>query len=203
MSGEEQDVKSNNIKIAVTAVMSVLLGAAFIMALILFGMRFQTNLDAKAEEKKRSEEIVTINSVDFKTDSFAYKAPSGENEVENYLVNLINKESKDDYVVINSNSMLEDVLNALRGASGDNNISYSVDKDFFNSGSVVLVTHEAAKLSDFRVNTVTRDADYNLQIDAVAKYGDSNLDTIDGRAVFVKISNIQPKDIEVKIEKEE
>lgn len=198
MSEEEQDAKSNNIKIAITAVMSILLGAAFIMALILFGMKFQSNLDAKAEEKKKSEEIVTINSVDFDTDSFSYTAPANDGSDMTQLVNTIKKDTNESYLVIDSNSMLEDVLNALRGMSGDNNISYSVEDGFFNSGSIVLVTHEAATLSDFEVKTVTRDAEYNLQIDVSAKYEDKDQDTIDGRAAFVKIRNIQPKNIEVK-----
>ena len=63
----EEDNKSNNTKIAVTAIMTILFGFVFILALILFGMRVQNNIDAKKEEKKRSEEIVTINSVDFTT----------------------------------------------------------------------------------------------------------------------------------------
>lgn len=199
----EEENNSNNTKIAVTAIMSILFGVVFILALILFGMRVQNNIDAQKEEKKRSEEIVTINSVDFDTDSFGYQAPADGDDMTNYLVNAIKADTNENYLVINSNSMLEDVLNALRGASGDNGISYSVDEGFFNSGSIILVTGEAARLSDFSVKTVTRDAQYNLQIDATAEYNDSNLDTIDGRAVFVKIRNIQPKNVEVKVEKAE
>jgi len=199
----EEENNSYNTKIAVTAIMSVLFGVVFILALILFGMRVQNNIDAQKEEKKRSEEIVTINSVDFDTDSFGYQAPADGDGTMNYLVNIIKADTNKNYLVINSNSMLEDVLNALRGASGDNGISYSVDESFFNSGSIILVTGEAARLSDFSVKTVTRDAQYNLQIDATAEYDDSDLDTIDGRAVFVKIRNIQPKNVEVKVEKVE
>ena len=163
MSGEEQDVKSNNIKIAVTAVMSVLLGAAFIMALILFGMRVQTNIRRQGMKKEWT----------FGRDCYE-SAP------------LLN------FKIL---GLVSRFRLSRRGNGGGILLKVGV--------VVVLVTHEAARLSDFKVNTVTRDADYNLQIDAVAKYDDSNLDTIDGRAVFVKISNIQPKDIEVKIEKEE
>lgn len=195
--------KSNNIKIAVTAVISVLFGAAFIMALILFGMRVQNNMDARKEERKREEEVITINSVDFDTISFSYKVPGQGDDYENYLVNTIKKGTDSNYLVINSNTVLEDVLNALRGASGDNNISYTVDENFFNSGSVILVTQEGAKLSSFEAMTVTRDAQYNLQIDANAKYDESNIGDVKGYAAFVKISNIQPNSVEIKVEKEE
>lgn len=201
----EEDNKSNNTKIAVTAIMTILFGFVFILALILFGMRVQNNIDAKKEEKKRSEEIVTINSVDFTTSSFAYKAPDSAIESKNYLINKIKNGAEQDYLVINSNSMLEDVMNAIRGTSGDNTISYSVDENFFNSGSVIAVTREASKLGSFEVKTVTRDADYNLQIDATEKIDGENPAEgyINGYVVFVKISNIQPKNIEVKVTKEE
>ena len=200
---EENDVKQNNIKIAVTAVFSVLLGAAFILALIHFGMRVQNNIDTKAEEKKKADEVITINSVDFQATNFSYKIPKNDTneESKNYLVNLINKESDLDYVVINSNSVFEDVMNAIRAASGNENISYNVSDGFFNSGAIIAVTREANCLESFDVKTVTRDADYNLQIDADYRQcegGDKS-----GYVSLVKISNIQPKGVEIKANRED
>ena len=200
---EENDVKQNNIKIAVTAVFSVLLGAAFILALIHFGMRVQNNIDTKAEEKKKADEVITINSVDFQATNFSYKIPKNDTneETKNYLVKLINKESDLDYVVINSNSVFEDVMNAIRAASGNENISYNVSDGFFNSGAIIAVTREANCLESFDVKTVTRDADYNLQIDADYKQcegGDKS-----GYVSLVKISNIQPKGVEIKANRED
>ena len=200
---EENDVKQNNIKIAVTAVFSVLLGAAFILALIHFGMRVQNNIDTKAEEKKKADEVITINSVDFQATNFSYKIPKNDTneETKNYLVKLINKESDLDYVVINSNSAFEDVMNAIRAASGNENISYNVSDGFFNSGAIIAVTREANCLESFDVKTVTRDADYNLQIDADYKQcegGDKS-----GYVSLVKISNIQPKGVEIKANRED
>lgn len=203
---EDQDNKSNNIKIAITAVISVLFGAAFIMALILFGMRVQNNIDNKAAEKKKADEIITINSVDFETASFSYSIPNADKDsVGNYLQMLIGDkdvDAKSGYYLINSKSKLEDVMNAIRAASGDETLSYDVDDNFFNSGSVIAVIREAKKLDKFEVVTVTRDADYNLQIDANEKYDSDAKDEKVGRVVFVKISNIQPKDIEVKVKEE-
>lgn len=200
---EENDVKQNNIKIAVTAVFSVLLGAAFILALIHFGMRVQNNIDTKAEEKKKADEVITINSVDFQATNFSYKIPKNDTDEEskNYLVKLINKESDLDYVVVNSNSVFEDVMNAIRAASGNENISYNVSDGFFNSGAIIAVTREANCLESFDVKTVTRDADYNLQIDADYKQcegGDKS-----GYVSLVKISNIQPKGVEIKANRED
>ena len=203
---EEHDIQSNNIKIAITAVFSVLFGAAFIMALILFGMRVQGNIDNKAAEKKKADEIVTINSVDFETAAFSYSIPNADKDgVGNYLQMLIGDkdvDAKSGYYLINSKSKLDDVMNAIRAASGNENISYNVDASFFNSGSIIAVIREAKKLDKFEVVTVTRDADYNLQIDANEKYDSDAKDEKVGRVVFVKISNIQPKDIEVKVKEE-
>lgn len=203
---EEHDIQSNNIKIAVTAVISVLFGAAFIMALILFGMRVQNNIDNKAAEKKKADEIVTINSVDFETTSFSYSIPNAEKDQEgNYLQMLIGDKdisAKSGYYLINSKSKLDDVMNAIRAASGNETLSYNVDDGFFNSGSVIAVIRETKKLDKFEVVTVTRDADYNLQIDANEKYNSDAKDERVGRVSLVKISNIQPKDIEVKVKEE-
>lgn len=203
---EEHDIQSNNIKIAITAVISVLFGAAFIMALILFGMRVQGNIDNKAAEKKKADEIVTINSVDFETAAFSYSIPNADKDgVGNYLQMLIGDkdvDAKSGYYLINSKSKLDDVMNAIRAASGNENISYNIDASFFNSGSIIAVIREAKKLDKFEVVTVTRDVDYNLQIDANEKYGSDAKDEKVGRVVFVKISNIQPKDIEVKVKEE-
>ena len=203
---EDQDTKTNNIKIAITAVISVLFGAAFIMALILFGMRVQNNIDNKAAEKKKADEIITINSVDFDTTNFSYDIPNPDKDQEgNYLQMLIGDKdvsAKSSYYLINSKSKLEDAMNAIRAASGNETLSYDVDDNFFNSGSVIAVIREAKKLGKFEVVTVTRDADYNLQIDANEKYDSDAKDEKVGRVVFVKISNIQPKDIEVKVKEE-
>ena len=112
---EEHDIQSNNIKIAITAVISVLFGAAFIMALILFGMRVQNGIDNKAAEKKKADEIITINSVDFDATSFSYSIPNAEKDQEgNYLQMLIGDKdvsAKSDYYLINSKSKLDDVMN--------------------------------------------------------------------------------------------
>lgn len=203
---EEHDIQSNNIKIAITAVISVLFGAAFIMALILFGMRVQNGIDNKAAEKKKADEIITINSVDFDATSFSYSIPNAEKDQEgNYLQMLIGDKdvsAKSGYYLINSKSKLDDVMNAIRAASGNENLSYNIDSSFFNSGSVIAVIREAKKLDKFEAVTVTRDADYNLQIDANEKYNSDAKDERVGRVSLVKISNIQPKGIEVKVKEE-
>ncbi|MCQ2571275.1 MAG: hypothetical protein MJ154_03455 [Candidatus Saccharibacteria bacterium] len=206
MSEEDKKYESNNTKIAITAIMSVCLGAAFIMALILFGMRVQNNINAREEERKKADEVITINSVDFDTTNFAYTVPKNENGEydSNYLINKISKESTDrNYVVLNSNDALDDALSAIRVAAGSESISYEVEENFFNASSIIMVVREGEKLNDFQVKTVTRDADYNLQIDATEALSAEETGAKNGQVVFVKVRNIQPKAIDVKVVKEE
>ena len=106
MSEEDNDIKRNNIKIAVTAVISVLFGAAFIMALILFGMRVQNNIDNKAAEKKKADEIVTINSVDFETVSFGYNIPAADQDKEGYYLQTLIGDKTYSSIVLNTFSDL-------------------------------------------------------------------------------------------------
>ena len=83
MSDEEQQHKyeSNNLKIAITAVVSVLLGAAFLLALVQFGMNVQQDIDAKTEQKKETEKIVSIINVDYSSASFGYIAPISDGPI--------------------------------------------------------------------------------------------------------------------------
>ena len=206
MSEEDYKVKANNTRIAVTAVMTVLFGIVFILALILFGMNVQEKVNERKEQRKKETEVVTINSVDFETAAFSYSIPNADKDgVGNYLQMLIGDkdvDAKSGYYLINSKSKLDDVMNAIRTASGNESISYNVDASFFNSGSIIAVIREAKKLDKFEAVTVTRDADYNLQIDANEKYNSDAKDEKVGRVSLVKISNIQPKGIEIKVTKE-
>ena len=96
--------------------------------------------------------------------------------------------------------MLDKVLGKLRSASGDDSISYSVEDTFFSSGSVIMIAEERSGISALDINAVTRDGDYNIQIDAAMKSGESKVDdNTEGFATFVKIRNIQPKSVKVNI----
>ena len=205
---ENQKYESNNIKIAVTAVLSVLLGAAFILAIIHFGMSVQQDIDAKIEVKKEKEKVVSIINVDYNSTLFGYTVSGGTMTREerdalpkNRLIEKIREGYDENYLVIDSQDLLDKVLDAIRSKSNDNSISYSVEKDFFSSGSVILVTSEEYGLSDIEIEAVSRDEENNIQIDASLRYDNvMNLaDAKSGRAVLVKIRNIQPKSVEVKI----
>lgn len=214
MSDEEQQHKyeSNNLKIAITAVVSVLLGAAFLLALVVFGMNVQQDIDAKVEKKKESEKIVSIINVDYSTASFGYIDASHGTTVikeesdakpKNSLIASVKENYDENFLVIDNQDLLDKVLDKIRRASHDESINYTVDEKFFTSGSIIMITREASGINALDINAVTRDNDYDIQIDAVAKYGSAQVvDAIDARATFIKVRNIQPKSVKVNIEEE-
>ena len=68
-------------------------------------------------------------------------------------------------------------------------------------GSASLVTSEKSGLGGLNIKSVSRDEDYNIQIDAVEKNVEKSSvqDASEGRAVFIKIRNIQPKSVKVNV----
>lgn len=209
MSDEENSkYESNNIKIAATAILSVLVGAAFILALIHFGMSVQQNIDSQAEKKQEEEKIVSIINVDYSSAMFGYNVPAGlvteeehEKQSKNYLISGIREDYDENYLIIDNKDLLDEALDAIRSSSNNSEISYSVEDNFFSSGSVILITSEKSGLSSLSAKTVTRDENNNIQIDASEEIGQSNLaDAVEGRAVFVKIRNIQPNSVKVNID---
>lgn len=212
MSDEEQQHKyeSNNLKIAITAIVSVLLGSAFLLALINFGMNVQKDIDAKTEQKKESEKVVSIINVDYSAASFSYIAPQSNgpmteeefgNLPKNALISSIKEDYDENYLVIDNQDLLDRALDKIRRASGDESISYTVEEKFFSSGSIIMITHESSGIVGLPVSGVSRDENYNIQIDATVKKGESKVaDSTEGFATFVKIRNIQPNSVKVKIE---
>ena len=73
---------------------------------------------------------------------------------------------------------------------------FQLSDGFFNSGSVILVTAEKPGLSYFGINSITRDEDYNIFIDTSAIDANDTIN-VEGKAILIKIENIQPKHIEV------
>lgn len=194
---DHEKYESNNFKIAVTAVVSVLLGAAFILALIQFGMNVQQDIDSRSAAKKESEKIVSVMSVDYSTADFAYTVPDADTD--NYLISTVKGDASDNYLVVTSKDTLESVLDVIRKSSGDDSISYGVDDKFFESGAVIVVTGEGTDLTSMKINSVSRDENYNIQIDVKKEMAptESEDSPVRGFASFVKIRNIQPNGVKI------
>ena len=198
MSNEEQERESeiqhsNNIKIAVTAVVSVILGIAFVLALITYGISVQQRINRDEEKKAKEDAVVSIIGVDYKTHDYAYDIPANiaeDDSFNNYLFYRIGIDQDKQYFVVDSKDKLDSVLSAA-GIE-----SYPIDADtFFLTSSIVVVNTEAEGLSGYSVTAVSRDENYNLQID-VKKSVDSDA-TKKGHVAFVEVSNIQPSGVTV------
>ncbi len=206
MTDEQKEIESNNIKIIITAIFGVLIGVVFILALINFGMGIQRKLDSN-KTSDEPEKIVSIIAVDYSSASFDYKVKNelgGGASLDNYLISLYDSSLNQNYLVIESQDMLDTVLGDIRIASGNESITYDVDEKFFYSGSIVMVTSEEDDLYDFKIASVTRDENYNIQVDAKKSLKEDNCESVcNGKAIFIKIRNIQPKSVSVNITKED
>ena len=200
MGEEEPDQKSHlatnyvNSKIVISAILSVLLGIVALLAIVNFGMNVQRKFDNEAQLQKEKEHVESIIAVDYKADGFGYTITE---DGDSLLGKLDAGENEKSYTII-SKDELGKVLEAITGFGGTAP-AYQIEGSFFNSSSVVAVPLEAVGLTDLTVKSVTRDENYNIQIDLAAKK-DSAKTAKAGRVVFVKLSNIQPVQVTINID---
>lgn len=197
---EQQDNHSHistnyvNYKIVLSAIFSVLLGAVAVLALVNFGMNVQRKFDGEVEAEEKKEHITEIIAVDYQADTFGYTVLEGG---ESLLKKLEVGENESSYTVI-SKDELGKVTEAIAGYGGASPF-YQIEDSFFNSSSVIVVPLETAGLTDLQVKSVTRDENYNIQID-LASTKDKSIADVSGRVVFVKLSNIQPSYVTINID---
>ncbi len=183
----ETEEKSFNAKIIITAVVSVLLCAAFVLSLITFGMNAQRKFDNENAEQRQKEKIVEVKAVDYEVEYLHYSTGEVYPGNTRTLLDKLGVQKGQNYYIINS----QDKLNALLDASGHSG-AYSVPAEFFKSSSIVAIPFEHAGLSNLRVRGVTRDEDYNIT--ASLSYADAfEVENIMGIVALVKLQNIQPK----------
>ena len=200
---DKKPAEHSILKISFAALLSVFTGAALILGSISFGMNVQRNIDERNGKTGGSGDISVIG-VDYSSELFNYVYGGGygtkedvANEPKNKLLKRIGASEDDNYYIIDSSSKLDNVKSAISYYAGSN-INYSVESNFFYTGSVILVNKEAYGLSGLKVRSVSRDGNYNIQIDVDETYGNDNvLDGGNGSALLVKVGNIQPKSVKV------
>ena len=202
MSEEKNNNSKNYIdfKIIISAIISVLLGAAFILTLINFGMETQRRIDDNNAKKDEANKIFSVIGVDYDDTTYSYLTLA-KNNVHNHLFETLDINDNLNSYVIDSKDKLDSVLSAISSLSDNKPIEYHVDEDFFLSGSIILVNAEHTELKNLEVTGISRDEQYNIQIDLKKTVGnDQNATmTLVGRAILIKIQNIQPKSVEVNL----
>jgi len=183
----ETEEKSFNAKIIITAVVSVLLCAAFVLSLITFGMNAQRKFDNANAEQREKSKIVEVKAVEYEASYFSYSTSELDPANTRYLLDKLGAPKGQNYYIINSQDKLDAVLDAA-GHSGE----YSVPAEFFKSSSIIAVPFEHAGLSNFDVKGVTRDENYNVAI-SLSYFDALQVENIMGSVALVKLQNIQPK----------
>ena len=211
---QEDNIKRNNTKIAVTAIFSVLLGVAFILTLILFGMSAQRDYDNMRQDDSakvnKGDDVVSIIGLEYSSASFKYNTPKttddGEEVAEQKSMSgLLSASGLGDetYAIIDSNDKLNSLVSNLRDMSGDEALSYSVDENFLLSGTIIAVVSESGNPDSIEAKSVVRDEDYNVQVNVKVNQSEAELqddDSKPGVLTLIKIRNVQPKKVSVIFE---
>ncbi len=190
-------------KVIFTTVICFLAGAALVLGMVLFGMEANQRYNAMvaADENAVKSDVIDIISVKYETLSFSYDVddtkladPSASKQQ-----TLLKKLGciDDGYCLIKSNSEYQDILSEIKKFGGQlSEDDLVLDEDFFNSGSVILVVSEMPGLSNFSINSITRDGSYKLYIDTSSIAANDTVD-VTGKVTLIKIENIQPKQVEL------
>lgn len=211
---QEDNIKRNNTKIAVTAIFSVLLGVAFILTLILFGMNAQRDYDnmrqGNSANVNKGDDVVSIIGLEYSSASFKYNTlkttDDGEEVAEQKSMSCLLSASglgDETYAIIDSNDKLNSLVSNLRDMSGDEALSYSVDENFLLSGTIIAVVSESGNPDSIEAKSVVRDEDYNVQVNVKVNQSEAELqddDSKPGVLTLIKIRNVQPKKVSVIFE---
>lgn len=201
--GEEEQHESHNstnyinAKIVITAIVSVLLGGAFVLAMVNYGMNIQKRFDAAEKKEEQSKHVDEIIAVKYGAKTFDYSVPEGQ-KAGRYVLNKLGAGVEDKYYVIDNSDTLREALELVSSLS-EGEVKLDVSDDFFISSSIIAVPVEKVDLADISIKSVTRDENYNIQIDAELLSAEG-IDERAGSILFVQLENIQPKKVTVNLD---
>ncbi|MBP5633667.1 hypothetical protein J6X13_01895 [Candidatus Saccharibacteria bacterium] len=197
-----KDVQSFDVNASVilTVTICFIIGALFVLCMIFFGMQIQTRAQKIANGSKVVEDTDIIG-VSYESMTVPY-LPSGNTEQESLIYKLSGGKSNDYYVVKTKSeydtilAQVKDMNTHLADATYAVDGSLDVDENYFQSGYIIVFSIASEGLKNARVSSITRDEKYSLT--AEIRYArDYSLDKYVGAAMFVKVPNIQPKNITV------
>ena len=179
------------------------MGALFILCMMFFGMQIESKHINNVNSSNTSVENVDIIGLSYEAVSKNYDPES--NRTGTPILEELNGGEEKGYYVIKTKEEFDSIFSRIQNRNfklaGEhesftpNHDTLDVDENFFASGSVVLFSIEGRGVSNGRVSSVTRDADYGLTVEI--RYSQDYASTdYTASAMFVKIPNVQPKDLE-------
>ena len=211
-----------NYKTILTTILCTLVGMLFVLCLIYVGISMA---DSQRTIGKKDPEDIEIIPVSYEQQSYGYMVKDwqiAKDDKTPYLfTNFETKYMGKNYAVLNSKTQLDNLTSTLKGLGGVEEY-YPVDSTIFDSGSVIAVALEDEKYYNYNVSSITRDADYNLQINIDAfktPASDESTDCVEVQAnqdmtdcaeiadpveissmlYLLSVQNIQPRQVNVVI----
>ncbi len=189
-----------SLRIILISIIAVCLGFVVVAGIIYVGVQIGRNYQASLmTDDGPIDDVTDIIGIQYETKAFTYDPgiENGDSTQGDYRELLKKVGGENDYYYIGSNDAYDKTISQIKLLSGVQTIEdFELSDNFFNSGSVILITAEKPGLSYFGINSITRDENYNIFIDTSAIDTDDTVD-VKGKAILVKIENIQPKHIEI------
>lgn len=199
---QKEDVRLLDARVVLTVIICVFAGMLLVLCLIFFGMQVERKALTSGETKQTNSDVDIIG-VSFESMNIPYW-PDGNTEETSLLYNLTGNKEADHYV-IKTKAEYDTVLNRVNNANlklAEKGIkiassgSLQVDEDYFRSGSIILFSVASNGLRNGYVSSITRNEKYALTAEVRYAWG-IETDAYVGMAIFVKVPNIQTKDITV------
>ena len=196
--GKKEQESLIDLKMVLTAIVGVLLGAVFVMTLIFAGMIISERYYYARMASTQTEKITDVVPIEFESKSYHYYPAVNGGDNEGYFESLLRVlGTNKSYYVISTQAEYETVVRTINSLGGEASTSdFDLPNDYFNSSSLILVTAEMRGLSQFHINSITRNEGYDLRIDVSAADAYDTVN-VDGRAIIIKVPNIQPENIVV------
>lgn len=192
---------SINSKIILTAIMTVLIGMAFILMMIFAGVqisqKYEQGEKPVVQKEPEVEQVIELEHTAYKYEYGADSEYSESNHVQNLVFEQL--DVKSNYILIDNTDRLAEVVEAISRVRGSEVTEMpNIEDDFFTSGVIIAVGVQDRGLSRASVEAVHRDANYNI---FVTMNKVANLDTMSysGVIFLIKLPNIQPKTINVSV----
>lgn len=197
--GKEKKESLIDLKMILTAIVGVLLGAVFILTLILTGVIVNERYRDTRAKHSQQEKIADVVAINYEVKSYDYYPAIDGGEDNNDYKSLLRLLGTDkDYFLIQSQTEYEKVVSTIASLGGNNitTADFNLPDNYFYSSSLILLTTEMQGLTEFKINSITRNEYYDLRVD-VSKITKSDLYGIGGKAILVKVPNLQPSVVEV------